>query len=69
LNSVHYYQKFKLKCDLLHPLDLQLVIEKIKKYKRKATSSNNTNGEYMVDERLEKIDEQIRIMIEQAKIE
>ncbi len=69
MNSVHYYQKFKLKCDLLHPLDLQLVIEKIKKYKRKATSSNNTNGEYMVDERLEKIDEQIRIMIEQAKIE
>lgn len=31
LNSVHYYQKFKLKCDLLHPLDLLLVIEKIKK--------------------------------------
>lgn len=31
LNMVHYYQKFKLKCDLLHPLDLLLVIEKIKK--------------------------------------
>jgi hypothetical protein len=31
LNSVHYYQKFKLKCDLLHPLDVLLVIEKIKK--------------------------------------
>jgi hypothetical protein len=35
LNSVHYYQKFKLKCDLLHPLDLLLVIEKIKKERRK----------------------------------
>ena len=34
LNSVHYYQKFKLKCDLLHPLDLLLVIEKIKKDRR-----------------------------------
>lgn len=31
LNSVHYYQKFKLKCDLLHPLDLLLVIEKLSK--------------------------------------
>ena len=31
LNSVHYYQKFKLKCDLLHPLDLLLVIEKLAK--------------------------------------
>lgn len=29
LNSVHYYQKFKLKCDLLHPLDLLLVADKI----------------------------------------
>lgn len=26
LNMVHYYQKFKLKCELLHPLDLLLVI-------------------------------------------
>jgi hypothetical protein len=26
LNIVHYFQKFKLKCDLLHPLDLLLVI-------------------------------------------
>ena len=26
LNSVHYYQKFKLKCDLMHPLDLLLVL-------------------------------------------
>jgi hypothetical protein len=34
LNSVHYYQKFKLKCDLLHPLDLLLVIERIKKDRR-----------------------------------
>lgn len=34
LNSVHYYQKFKLKCDLLHPLDLLLVIEKIKKERK-----------------------------------
>ena len=34
LNSVHYYQKFKLKCDLLHPLDVLLVIEKVKKEKR-----------------------------------
>lgn len=31
LNSVHYYQKFKLKCDLLHPLDLLLVTEKLNK--------------------------------------
>ncbi len=31
LNSVHYYQKFKLKCELLHPLDLLLVIDTIKK--------------------------------------
>ena len=31
LNSVHYYQKFKLKCDLLHPLDLLLLIERIKR--------------------------------------
>ena len=31
LNSVHYYQKFKLKCDLLHPLDLMLVIDKLSK--------------------------------------
>ena len=31
LNSVHYYQKFKLKCDLLHPLALMLVIEKLTK--------------------------------------
>lgn len=29
LNSVHYYQKFKLKCELLHPLDLLLVTEKL----------------------------------------
>jgi hypothetical protein len=35
LNSVHYYQKFKLKCDLLHPLDLLLAIERIKKDRRK----------------------------------
>lgn len=34
LNSVHYYQKFKLKCDLLHPLDLLLIIEKIKKERK-----------------------------------
>ena len=34
LNSVHYYQKFKLKCDLLHPLDVLLVIEKVKKDRR-----------------------------------
>lgn len=34
LNMVHYYQKFKLKCDLLHPLDLLLVIEKIKKERK-----------------------------------
>ena len=34
LNSVHYYQKFKLKCDLLHPLDLSLVMEKVKKDRR-----------------------------------
>jgi len=32
---VHYYQKFKLKCDLLHPLDLLLVIEKIKQERKK----------------------------------
>ena len=31
LNSVHYYQKFNLKCDLLHPLDLMLVIRKLMK--------------------------------------
>ena len=37
LNSVHYYQKFKLKCDLLHPLDLLLIIEKIKKDRKKMT--------------------------------
>jgi hypothetical protein len=35
LNSVHYYQKFKLKCDLLHPLDLLLAIERIKKDRKK----------------------------------
>ncbi len=29
LNSVHYYQKFKLKCELLHPLDLVLVSERL----------------------------------------
>ena len=59
LNSVHYYQKFKLKCDLLHPLDLQLVIEKVKnkKYKRKVTSSNNINEECIIDERLNKMEE------------
>lgn len=35
LNSVHYYQKFKLKCDLLHPLDLLLVADKITKGRNK----------------------------------
>lgn len=34
LNSVHYYQKFKLKCELLHPLDLLLGIEKVKKLRK-----------------------------------
>ncbi|EGR30243.1 hypothetical protein IMG5_136970 [Ichthyophthirius multifiliis] len=28
MNNVHYFQKFNLKCDLLHPLDLQYVIDK-----------------------------------------
>ena len=49
LNSVHYYQKFKLKCDLLHPLDLLLVIEKIK------SESRTSNGVAMHDERIEGI--------------
>jgi hypothetical protein len=35
LNSVHYYQKFKLKCELLHPLDLLLVADKITKDRSK----------------------------------
>lgn len=35
LNSVHYYQKFKLKCELLHPLDLLLVAEKVTKERNK----------------------------------
>lgn len=35
LNSVHYYQKFKLKCDLLHPLDLLLVAEKLNRDRNK----------------------------------
>lgn len=35
LNSVHYYQKFKLKCELLHPLDLLLVADKIMKEKNR----------------------------------
>jgi hypothetical protein len=30
LNSIHYYQKFKLKCPILHPLDVTYVIEKIR---------------------------------------
>lgn len=36
LNSVHYYQKFKLKCELLHPLDLLLVIDKISKQRNRS---------------------------------
>lgn len=35
LNSVHYYQKFKLKCELLHPLDLLLVADKISRERNK----------------------------------
>ena len=34
LNSVHYYQKFKLKCDILHPLDLLMVVEKLIKERK-----------------------------------
>lgn len=30
LNSIHYYQKFKLKCPVMHPIDLMYVLEKIK---------------------------------------
>lgn len=30
MNNVHYFQKFKLNCDLLHPLDLLYVLEKFK---------------------------------------
>ena len=30
LNSIHYHQKFKLKCPILHPLDVSYVIEKIR---------------------------------------
>lgn len=40
LNMVHYYQKFKLKCDLLHPLDLLLVIEKIRKDRKGKENQN-----------------------------
>ena len=38
LNSMHYYQKFKLRCDLLHPLDLLLVIERVKRDRKKDPS-------------------------------
>lgn len=34
LNSIHYYQKFKLKCPILHPLDVSYVIEKIRGRRR-----------------------------------
>jgi hypothetical protein len=48
LNSVHYYQKFKLKCDLLHPLDLLLAIERIKKDRKKE------NAVFAMEETFEK---------------
>ena len=42
LNSMHYYQKFKLRCELLHPLDLLLVIDKIKRERKKDHSNGHS---------------------------
>lgn len=53
LNSVHYYKKFKIKCDLLHPLDLLIVTNKLKKERNSTimrpeiTSNENKSGEEM----------------------
>ncbi|KAL4512279.1 hypothetical protein ABPG72_005281 [Tetrahymena utriculariae] len=51
MNNVHYFQKFNLKCDLLHPLDLLYVTEKFLKqsnqqnsYSGSSSSSNSSTN-------------------------
>ncbi|EWS74878.1 hypothetical protein TTHERM_000035589 (macronuclear) [Tetrahymena thermophila SB210] len=41
MNNVHYFQKFNLKCDLLHPLDLLYVTEKFLKQSNNQNSSSS----------------------------
>ena len=60
LNSVHYYQKFKLKCDLLHPLDLMLVIEKLTKERSvKMPASSRMDEEIKISDLQMKVSEML----------
>lgn len=44
MNNVHYFQKFHLSCDLLHPLDLIYAVEKLLKTATVTSSSNIGTG-------------------------
>ncbi|KRX09255.1 hypothetical protein PPERSA_05924 [Pseudocohnilembus persalinus] len=67
INNVHYYKKFKLNCDLIHPMELLYIVEQVERNYQKRKKQEAIIQQQLQKQQSQQQQQQINEQIEQLQ--